>query len=54
MKTDFIPDDKATQSDKNLLLLQHLAGPWFRLKIVEIKRINKQPPEDSGWEVSFN
>ncbi len=54
MKTDFIPDDKATQSDKNLLLLQHLAGPWFKLKIIEIKRINNPPPAHSGWQVSFN
>ena len=52
-KQDFIPDDKTTPGKKNLILSQHLAGPWFNLNIVKIERINNPPTHFSGWEVTF-
>jgi hypothetical protein len=53
MKTKFIPDDKTTPGEKNLILSQHFAGPWFNLNIVKIERINNPPPAPSGWQVFF-
>ncbi len=53
MKTDFIPDDKKTPGEKNLILSQHLTGPWFNLDIVKIERINKPPSAHSGWQITF-
>ena len=49
----FLPDNKTTPDDKNLILSQHLTGSWFNLNIVEIKRIESSPQTDSGWEVTF-
>ena len=53
MSPTFLPDDKTTPQDKNLILSQHLTGPWSNFNIVKIERIENSPQTDSGWEVTF-